>query len=250
MNDENVLSVFYGGSIGNQNTDLYSDIDLRIVVNDKVFENYRQRKKQRAEKWGRVLFFEDNPEARHTVAHYETFVKVDVFYYKAEEIHSSVWLKNIKIVQDIHGFMENVSKKSMKLSYVPTLQEVENWRNKFFAYAHETYRRAMRSEFYYALRCLDNLRFCVVTAWYMENGIQPNSLGDWGKVEGERSKLKDWQLSLLAQWDSNRDSIEIMKTIKQIIPQFKKVHHRLCKRVGATEDSEWVDEILELCNFC
>lgn len=28
LNDPNILVVFYGGSIGNQNTDLYSDIDL------------------------------------------------------------------------------------------------------------------------------------------------------------------------------------------------------------------------------
>ncbi|MGB8001523.1 MAG: hypothetical protein WCF60_15710, partial [Anaerobacillus sp.] len=34
LNDENVLAVFYGGSIGNQNTDLFSDIDLRVVVKD------------------------------------------------------------------------------------------------------------------------------------------------------------------------------------------------------------------------
>ncbi|PWW26641.1 hypothetical protein DFO73_110215 [Cytobacillus oceanisediminis] len=40
LNDENVLAVFYGGSLGNQNTDVYSDIDLRIVVKDEVFEEY------------------------------------------------------------------------------------------------------------------------------------------------------------------------------------------------------------------
>ncbi|WP_226530677.1 hypothetical protein [Metabacillus niabensis] len=47
-NDRNVLAIFYGGSIGNQNTDLYSDIDLRIVIKDEVFEEYRINKKQRA----------------------------------------------------------------------------------------------------------------------------------------------------------------------------------------------------------
>lgn len=29
MEDEQIIGVFYGGSIGNQHTDLYSDIDLR-----------------------------------------------------------------------------------------------------------------------------------------------------------------------------------------------------------------------------
>lgn len=47
ITDENVLSVFYGGSIGNGNTDIYSDIDLRIVVKDEVFERYRKNKRER-----------------------------------------------------------------------------------------------------------------------------------------------------------------------------------------------------------
>ncbi|MFP3340703.1 hypothetical protein R0J91_22200, partial [Micrococcus sp. SIMBA_131] len=34
LTDENILAVFYGGSIGNQSSDMYSDIDLRVVVKD------------------------------------------------------------------------------------------------------------------------------------------------------------------------------------------------------------------------
>jgi hypothetical protein len=55
----------------------------------------------------------------------------------------------------------------------------------------------MRKEIYYALHCIDNLRLSMITAWYMETGIQPNSFGDWAKLEGDRSKLSGWQLSLL-----------------------------------------------------
>lgn len=45
INDKNVLAVYYGGSIANQSTDVYSDIDLRIVVRDEVFEEYVSNKK-------------------------------------------------------------------------------------------------------------------------------------------------------------------------------------------------------------
>ncbi|WP_301993937.1 hypothetical protein [Brevibacillus laterosporus] len=47
LKNSNILSVFYGGSIDNQNTDLYSDIDLRIHK-DEFSGEYRARKKQRA----------------------------------------------------------------------------------------------------------------------------------------------------------------------------------------------------------
>jgi hypothetical protein len=246
LSDENVLAVFYGGSLGNKNTDLYSDIDLRILVKDEVFEEYRLNKKQRAKNWGNVLFYEDFPWATHSIAHYDTFVKVDTFYYKKKDIQPSVWLQNIKIVHDTTGLIEDVLAKSMDLSYEPTVQELEIWRTKFFAYVHEAYRRVMRKEIYYALHCIDNLRLSMATAWYMEAGIQPNTFGDWAKLEGERSKLKDWQLSLLIEWHSNREPNEILNVIRSIVPEFIKIHKSLCEQLMVEENPKWVNEILDM----
>ena len=244
LKDENVLAVFYGGSIGNRNTDLYSDIDLRIVVKDEMFEEYRLNKRERAKNWGKVLFFEDFPWATYIVAHYDNFIKVDTFYYRKEDIQPSVWLQNISIVFDTTGFMEEILKKSMNLFFRPTVQEVEIWRTKFFAYVHEAYRRVNRKEMYYALNCLDNLRVSMAMAWYMDKGLQPNAFGDWAKYEGVRSELDNWQLALLADWHSSREPNDLMDVLKKIIPEFKKTHKRLCEKVEIEEEPEWVDEIL------
>ncbi len=247
LNDENVLAVFYGGSIGNQNTDLFSDIDLRVVVKDEVYEEYRLYKKQRAMNWGKVLFFEDLPWTSHSVAHFDTFVKVDTFYYRKEDIQPSVWLKNIKIIHDSSEVLvTEVQKKSMSLSYKPQAQDIEIWRNKFFAYIHEAYRRAMRNEIYYALHCIDNLRLSMTMAWYMDAGIQPNTFGDWSKLEGERSRLQDWQLEHLARWHCNRELKEILSVVKSIIPEFVNVHKSLCRKYDIEENSGWVNEILDM----
>ncbi|WP_088103171.1 hypothetical protein [Halalkalibacter urbisdiaboli] len=246
ITDENVLAVFYGGSIGNRNTDIYSDIDLRIVVKDDVFEEYRLNKKERAKNWGKVLYFEDFPWTTYSVAHYDTFVKVDTFYYKTKDVQPSVWLQNISIVYDKTEFLEDVLKKSNQISYRPSVQEVEIWRTKFFAYVHEAYRRVNRKEMYYALNCLDNLRMSMATAWYMDKGLQPNSFGDWAKYEGVRSELQSWQLSLLADWHSSREPNDLMSVIKKIIPEFLKIHKSLCEKVEIEENPEWVDEILAM----
>lgn len=80
QNDKNVIAFFYGGSMARGDQDHYSDLDLRIVVEDHVFEEYRKRKTERAGNWGQVLFYEDFPRARHTVTHYYNFLKVDSFY--------------------------------------------------------------------------------------------------------------------------------------------------------------------------
>nr|WP_247600279.1 aminoglycoside 6-adenylyltransferase [Priestia flexa] len=246
LSDENIVGVFYGGSVENKNTDLYSDVDLRIVVKDEVFEEYRLNKKQRAQNWGKVLFFEDFPWSTYSIAHYDTFIKVDTFYYKVKDVHPSVWLQNIKIVRDTNSLLKNVLEKSAILSYSPSVQEVEIWRTKFFAYVHEIYRRVMRKEIYYALHCLDNLRLSMVTGWYMDAGFQPNTFGDWAKLEGSRSKLMGWQLSLLEQWYSSRDPDEIFNVVKSLIPEFSRVHKNLCEKLEIEENATLVDEILNI----
>lgn len=246
LNDKNVLAVFYGGSIGKQNTDLYSDIDLRIVVKDDVFEEYRSRKKERAKKWGTVLFFEDFPWTTYSIAHFDCFIKVDTFYYKKNDLQPSVWLQPIKIVHDPEAIVEPVRQESLQLSYSPTAVEVEIWRTKFFAYVHEIYRRLMRNEIYYALSCVDNIRFSMTTGWYMLTGNQPNTFGDWSKIEGERSLLTDWQLNLLEQWHSSRDPHEIFSVMKSIVHEFKKVHKKLCEAVGIKYDQDEEDLIFNM----
>ncbi|WP_408010488.1 hypothetical protein ACJROX_09370 [Pseudalkalibacillus sp. A8] len=36
INDKDVLGLFYGGSIGSGQTDVYSDIDVRVVIKDEM----------------------------------------------------------------------------------------------------------------------------------------------------------------------------------------------------------------------
>ncbi|MFL2136787.1 aminoglycoside 6-adenylyltransferase [Ruoffia sp. FAM 24228] len=243
--DDNILAFFYGGSIGNETTDLFSDIDLRVVVKPDKINEYVLNKKNHAENWGKVLYFEDlNPSSIYIVAHYDSFIKVDIFYYTPEYIQPSVWLKNIKILKDTDGMLTNILEQSLNHTYEPTLDEFEFWRTKFFAHLHEAYRRTLRKEYYYALDCIDKLRLSIVTAWYMESGMQPNSFGDWAKYEGNRSSLKDWQKSLLESWECKRDTVEIMNVMRSIVFEFKEVHRSLCNTVGVKEDPEWVNRII------
>jgi predicted nucleotidyltransferase len=244
VNDDNVLALYYGGSIATDSTDLYSDIDLRIVVKDEKYEEYRLKKKQRAKNWGKVLFYEDFPWASHSVAHFDGFIKVDSFYYTMKDIQPSVWMKNIKIVKDRTEMIEEILEKSLKLDYQPTVEEFELWRSKFFAHAHEVYRGIKRKEFYYALNYLDALRLAIVKGWSMDAGIQPNNPGYWAKIEGDRSNLATWQLSLLKTWSSGRDPNEIQQTLEKMIPEFIKIHRRLCRKLDVEENAEWVSKIL------
>jgi hypothetical protein len=247
LNDDNVLAFFYGGSIGNENTDLYSHIDLRVVVKPEKIKEYISNKKKRPQNWGNVLYFEDvNPFSIYTVVHYECFIKVDTFYYKPDDIRPSVWLKNIKIIKDKDEMIAGILKKAMALTYEPSFDEFELWRTKFFAYLHEAYRRVMRNEYYYALNCIDSLRLLMATAWYINAGVQPNAFGDWAKYEGERSNLEDWQQTLLESWECGRDTNEIINVMKSIVHEFRKVHSSLCDKLDVEEKPIWVEKIIDM----
>lgn len=243
--DNNVLAVFYGGSIGKGNTDFYSDIDLRIVVQDADFEKFRQNKKQRAMNWGNVLFFEDFPWTNYSIAHYDSFIKVDTFYYKKKDLHPSIWMQHLKIVYDPEGHVNSINQQSLQLSYTPSVEELEIWRTKFFAYVHEFYRRIMRSEFSYAKQCLENMIYSMVSGWYMNAGLQPNTFGDWSKVEGKSSPLADWQRMLLTNWRYTSNEEDMLRVFKNILPEFQKLHKKLCEIVEITYEQKWEDEILK-----
>lgn len=242
--DPFILAVFYGGSIGNDNSDHYSDIDLRIVIAEEAFEQYREEKQLRAARWGELLFFEETPYSNYSTAHYESFVKVDMFYYRLKDVLPSFWLRNIEVFYDSTEMLEDIVAKSRQLTFEPSVEDVDLWRTKFLASLHELYRRVMRSELYYALSCLDTMRFLMTVGWYMEAGIQPNALGDWAKIEGSRSSLKSWQLEELAKWDSNRQPENIMATVPELVSAFKVVHKSLCDRVGLDEDRAWIEKII------
>ncbi|WP_331249017.1 hypothetical protein [Evansella clarkii] len=192
-----------------------------------------------------MIYFEDTDSLSvYTVAHYDCFVKVDVFYYTPDKIQPTVWLQNIKIIKDTNGMMASILEKSMKYTYQPSPEEIEVWRTKFFAHLHEAYRRAMRKEYYYALQSVDNLRLAISAAWYMEKGVQTNAFGDWAKYEGGRSKLDPWQKSLLESWECGRSTMEIMTVMKSIVHEFKTVHSSLCTKLGIEEDSALIDKIV------
>ncbi|MFK3936231.1 hypothetical protein ACI2JA_01805 [Alkalihalobacillus sp. NPDC078783] len=242
--DEHIIGGFYGGSIGTGSTDIYSDIDVRIVVSDDQYERYRSAKRERANGWGDVLFFEDSPWTNYSVAHYETFIKVDSFYYRKRDLVASVWLQDSKIVLDRDGFLHELVAESRTLRYEPSVEEVMVLQTKFLAHSHEVYRRARRGEWNYALSCLNQLRMIVVTAWYMDKGEQPNTLGDWAKYEGERSLLDQRQLEVLAEWDGYRDEGDVMRKVRMIYGEFKTVHRSLCECVGVDEESEKMDRVM------
>ncbi|WP_158299324.1 nucleotidyltransferase domain-containing protein [Paenibacillus antri] len=245
--NEDVEGIFLGGSLAKGNEDHFSDIDLRIIVPDEQYKRFIFDKQKLSAQFGNVLFFEDlNPNAPFTIAHYDQFIKLDLFIYTFQTLKPSVWLKGIKVVHDPSGELQEIVRQSEGLFYQVTREEVEAWSGKVYAYIHEVYRRVMREEYYYALTMISNLRSFIVKGWSMEVDRQPNDAWDWSKIEGSRSNLEPWQLSMLGRWSCGRDQEEIMKTLHSMIPELRRLHGNLCDKIGFGENHNNFDKIVNL----
>lgn len=245
MQDANIKALFYGGSLGSSNTDIYSDIDLRIVVDSKEIQNYRAMKKKRAQNWGHILFFEGYEQEYFIIAHFDSFIKADIFYFEENDLKPSVWLQDLHIVYDPYNIVNDVQLRSNQLQYHFGIEDVEAWRTKYFAFMHEAYRIVMRDEYYYTMQCIDCLRLSIVTGWYMEMGAQPNSFGDWAKIEGERSQLQEWQIEHLDKWRSSGNLDKVINIIINMQPEFKRLNQKLSISAGTSPKEHLVQEVYD-----
>ncbi|NKE04108.1 nucleotidyltransferase domain-containing protein [Mesobacillus selenatarsenatis] len=244
--DSNVLAIYQAGSLARGNFDDYSDIDLHIIVDPVQKANFIKNKRNRAAEWGSVLFYEDfNPASPVVVTHYDSFVKIDSWYHSPEEVVPSIWLKGYKVLYDPNNIIRNVIQESSNIVYKPTADEVEFWRGKLLAFIHETYRAAMRGEFYYALSNLDRVRWLIASGWYMELEDHLDSpYGVWSKIEGQRSKLNQGQLSLLKSWECSRDPDQIIKTMASIVPEIYRLNKYLSKQVDIADDEAHIRKVI------
>ncbi|WP_408010489.1 hypothetical protein ACJROX_09375 [Pseudalkalibacillus sp. A8] len=193
------------------------------------------------------MFFERSPgQTNYTVAHYRPFLKVDCFYYRMKDLKPSVWMKDIKIAYDPAGMLKNCKNLSARHSYRMTEEEFFIWQGKLFAYFHEVYRRAMRDEESYVHTLIIGLKWLIAAGWYIEKGIQPNSFGDWSKIEGERSPLEAFQLKLLENWRIGSNASGNLETIRKMVPAARRVHRSLCMRINQPGQVHKIDEVLEL----
>jgi predicted nucleotidyltransferase len=244
---EYIEGIFLGGSIAKENTDLYSDIDLRIVVSEGQFNEYIRNKQDILRSFGDILFFEDmNPKAPFSIGHYDNFIKIDLFIYTYSRLQPSIWLNGIKVVFDPNNQLMEILAESNKIKYQVTQGAVINWEGKIFSYIHEVYRRVMREEYYYALTIINNLRSFIVMGWNMEVDRHSNDAWDWSKIEGKRTQLEPSQLELLAGWSCGRDQKEIMSTLWTMIPEIRRLHIVLRGKTGLEIDESHFERVINL----
>ncbi|WP_436883296.1 nucleotidyltransferase domain-containing protein [Mammaliicoccus sciuri] len=192
-NNDKILAAYYGGSIARNDSDSYSDIDLRLVVNEQTYKE--KLLSDFINSFENKLFIEDKTN-NFSVFHLNDLLKIDVFIFYKDELTPNIWLNNIDIIKDKNNFLSQIKSQS-DITVTISLERIAYIRNKYLAYLIETYKREKREEFHYVDYSINMMANIICYLWYLDIDEEPNSLGDWSKYQGTRSKLNPYRLDIL-----------------------------------------------------
>ncbi|RTX74375.1 hypothetical protein CD117_02925 [Mammaliicoccus sciuri] len=192
-NNDEILAAYYGGSIARNDSDSYSDIDLRLVVNEQTYKG--KLLSEFTYSFENILFIEDKTN-NFSVFHLDDLFKIDVFVFYKDELTPNIWLNNIDIIKDTDNFVSQIKSQSNKTVTISP-GRIAYIRNKYLAYLIETYKREKRKEFHYLNSSLNMMANIICYLWYLDIDEEPNSMGDWSKYQGTRTKLNPYRLDIL-----------------------------------------------------
>src|SRR5690606_41179652 len=93
----------------------------------------------------------------------------------------------------------------------------------------------------------DRVRWLIVSGWYMEKKEHLDSpYGVWSKIEGKRSKLESWQLTLLTSWNCEQNSNLVMETMSKMIPEILRLNKQLSMLVNTEEKEDLIKRTIEM----
>ena len=135
---EEVTAIFLSGSLAEGTADEYSDIDFRVIIDEKHIDEYIKNRLSIPESWGDLLYNEYSTGWKNMcVSHFKPFVKVDVFYSTELDVYPSLWLnKGIDIILDKKNFLQKICDKSKSLTFEISNEEINILINKGLALVH------------------------------------------------------------------------------------------------------------------
>lgn len=162
--DDSTLAMFLAGSLADGTADAWSDVDLRVVTANEAFERVVAARRSAAQTWGEWLFdVWDQARPNFCVSHFRPFTKIDVFYYRPEDLTPSLWYaRPLRVLHDPGGLVARVVERSRELTVEVSTDELRILAGKAIAHVHEIVRRTARGELLYAQGLLCALRDHVV----------------------------------------------------------------------------------------
>ncbi|WP_019503984.1 nucleotidyltransferase domain-containing protein [Pleurocapsa sp. PCC 7319] len=247
-----VEAIYIQGSVAAGSADEFSDIDFRIVIQQEVYEQFILERFSAPKHWGEWLFNEWASRSWVCVSHFKPFNKVDVLYFKPEELKPSPWfLLPTQVIYDPKKLVQQVIQLSQESKFtLLNIEDVDRLISKGLAYAEEVYRRVMRGELFYAQSQLDSFRWILIQFDdYLHHSLPSSGFGSPSHFEqrGSEMLIEVMQLSYtLLEQKSILKALGLLLQAYQT--QVVELHQILILKRDRDRDLYWIDTILELCN--
>ena len=161
--DARVMGLVVGGSLAHGVADLYSDVDLYVVVRDEAFDEVFAYRDALVEAVGSPLFgFDVDPMPGGSTDHivvYEGPVKFDLMYLKESDLEPAPKWIGCVVLKDATGHVGEVVAHSEGLAPPrPTSEELLNLNQEFWIRCWYVFGKIERGELWEALDGLHSIR--------------------------------------------------------------------------------------------
>ena len=247
-----VEALYLQGSVAEGSADEWSDLDFRVVVKPRFYQQYLSERFIAPRHWGEWLYNEWAGKSWVCVSHFKPFNKVDVLYFQPEQLKPSPWFAlPTQIIYDPKGLVRQTVRDSQNLEPITIdTEEISRLISKGLAYAEEVYRRVMRGEFFYAQYLLDSLRLVIVQLDdYLYQNALPSGFGSPSHFEKRGSQLtvKTIKLSYC-----NLEKQSILQALSKLLKNYQTQVIQLSQTLSLNRDREidlyWIERIIKLCS--
>ena len=246
-----LLALYIQGSVAEDSADEFSDLDFRVVVKPEVYQQYILERFDAPKQRGEWLYNEWADRSWVCVSHFQPFNKVDLLYFKPDQIQPSAWfLLPTQILYDSSNLIQQVIYASQKQEFdLLTTEEVERLMSKGLAYSEEIYRRIMRGELFYAQSQLNYLRETLIQLDdYLYHDLPSSGFGSSSHFERRGSKTL---VEVLKLSYSTLDRQLIIRALDILLghyrTQIEQLHARLSLKRSLKTDLDLIETIQDLC---
>ena len=249
---QGVEALYVQGSVAENLADEWSDIDFRVVIKPEFYQQYLSKRFSAPKQWGEWVYNEWTSRSWVCVSHFKPFNKIDLLYFKPNELKPSPWFAlPTQVIYDPKGLVRQIILNSHNLEQsLLSIEEIDRLISKGLAYAEEAYRRVMRGELFYAQSQLDSFRLVLIQLDdYLHQNTFSSGIGSPSHLEQRASRMPIEAIQLSY---ATLDKVSILKALKILSnayqAQVTKIYEKLPLERDRQKDLDWIDRIVKLCS--
>jgi hypothetical protein len=213
------LALFIRGSIPQGTSDAWSDIDATAVITPAEYDRFIADRFTAPSRWGELLYNSGATMGPFLcISHFRPFVKLDLFYWRPEDLHPSPhYALPLRVAFDKDGTISKLIEASRHLRFTADPTQVNASINQAISCAHEVLRRVERGELAYAQHILGELRVFAADADAYLSRRPPASLSHFESRCADQAVLQAVQRS----FPCSHTPGALLESVRQLVQTYR-----------------------------